>query len=76
MSQLNDVPTKYITKFSNIFTPVITDDYSNCIAIDIFPECFKIAEVILTYKKQKLAEKNHKHVKKVGYTSEFLFGIY
>ena len=28
-SQLNDIPTKYIKKFSDVFTPVITDDY-NC----------------------------------------------
>ena len=26
--QLNDVPTKYIKKFSDVFTPVITDDYN------------------------------------------------
>ena len=39
-AQLNDVATKYIKKFSDIFTPVITDDYNNCVAIGIFPECF------------------------------------
>ena len=27
-SQLNDVPTKYIKKFSDVFTPVITNDCS------------------------------------------------
>ena len=47
-SQLNDVPNKYIKKFSDVFTPVITDDYNNCVASDIFPECFKTAEVIPT----------------------------
>ena len=25
-SQQNDIPTKYIEKFSDVFTPVITDD--------------------------------------------------
>ena len=56
-SQLNDIPTKYIKKFSDVFTPFITDDYNNCIAIDSFPECFKTAEVIPTYKKDKPTEK-------------------
>ena len=58
-SQLNDIPTKYIKKFSDVFTPVITDDYNNCIAIGIFPECFKTAEVIPTYKKDKPTEKTN-----------------
>ena len=56
-SQLNDIPTKYIKKFSDVFTPVITDDYNNCVATGIFPECFKTAEVIPIYKKDKLTEK-------------------
>ena len=58
VSQLNDVTTKYINKFSDVFTPVITDDYNNCVTIGIFPECFKTAEVIPTYKKDKPTEKN------------------
>ena len=58
-SQLNDVPTKYIKKFSHVFTPVITDDYNNRVAIGIFPECFKTAEVIPTYKKDKPTQKTN-----------------
>ena len=58
-SQLNDVPTKYIKKFSDVFTPVITDDYHNCVDIGSFPECFKTAEVIPTYKKGKPTEKTN-----------------
>ena len=58
-SQLNDVPTKYIKKFNDVFTPVITDDYNNCVAIGIFLECFKTAEVNPTYKKGKPAEKSN-----------------
>ena len=54
---MNDVSTKYIKKFNDVFTPVITDDHNNCVAIDIFPECFKIVEVIPTYKKDKPTEK-------------------
>ena len=56
-SQLNDVPTKYIKKFNDVFTPVITDDHNNCVAIDIFSEYFKIVEAIPTYKKDKPTEK-------------------
>ena len=58
-SQLNDVPTKYIKKFSDVFTPVITDDYNNCVAIGIFVECFKTTEIIPTYKNDKPTEKTN-----------------
>ena len=57
MSQLNDVPTKYIKIFRNVFTLVITDDYNNCADIYIFWECLKTAQVIPTNKK-KPTEKN------------------
>ena len=53
-SQLNDIPTNYIKKFIDVLTPVITDDYNNCVAIGFFPQCFKTAEVIPSYKKEKL----------------------
>ena len=58
-SPLNDVPTKCIEKFSDVFTRVTTDDYNNCVVIGIFPECFKTAEVIPTYKKDKPTEKTN-----------------
>ena len=58
-SQSNDVPTKYIKKFSDVFTPVITDDYNNYIVTGTFPECFKTAEVIPTYKKDKSTDKTN-----------------
>ena len=35
MSQLNEVPTKYIKKFSDVFTPDISNDYNTCVAIVI-----------------------------------------
>ena len=57
-SQFNDVPAKYI-KNLNVFTPVATDDCDNCVAIGIFLECFKTAEVIPTYKKGKPTEKTN-----------------
>ena len=53
MSQVNDVQTTYVKKFSDVFTPLIIDDYNNCVVVGIFPECFKTAEVIPTYKKNK-----------------------
>ena len=56
---MNDAPTNYIKKFSDFFTPVITDDYNNYVAIGIFPECFKTAEVIPTCRKDKLTEKTN-----------------
>ena len=56
---MNNIPTKYIKKFSDVFTSVITDDYNNCIAIGIFPECLKTAEVIPTWKKDKPTEKTN-----------------
>ena len=69
--QLNDVPTKYVKKFSDVFTPVITDDYTNCVAIGIFPECFKIAEVIPTYQKDKPTEKtNYRPISILSNTSK------
>ena len=56
---MNDIPTKYIKKFSDVFTPVVTDDYNNCVAISIFPEFFKTAEVIPSYKTDKPTEKTN-----------------
>ena len=50
MSQVNDVQTTYVKKFSDVFTPLIIDDYNNCVTVGIFPECFK---VIPTCKKNK-----------------------
>ena len=40
-------------------SPVVTDDYNNCVDIGSFPECFKTAEVIPTYKKGKPMEKTN-----------------
>ena len=56
-SQLNDVPTKYIKKFSDVFTPVITDDYNNCVAIGIFVECLKLLKSFLHIRMRNLQKK-------------------
>ena len=58
-SQLNDVPSTYIKKFSDVFTPIKIDDYNNCFAIGIIPECIKIGEVIPTCKTEKPIEKTN-----------------
>ena len=50
---MNDVPTKCIKKFSDVFTSVISNDYNNCVDSGSFPECFKTAEATPTYKKGK-----------------------
>ena len=47
-----------IKKFSDVFTPVRTDNYNNCLTIGIFPQCFKTAEVLPAYKKDKPRGKN------------------
>ena len=59
MPRLNDVSTKYINKFISVFTPVITDEYNNCVAVGIFPECFKTAEVNPIFNNDKFAEKTN-----------------
>ena len=58
-SQLNDVPSTYIKKFSDVFTPIKIDDYNNCFAIGIIPKCIKTGEVIPTCKKEKPIEKTN-----------------
>ena len=50
-------PTKYIKKFTDVFTRVTTADYDNCVVIGIFPECFKTADVTPTFKKDRPTEK-------------------
>ena len=42
-SQINDVPINYIKEFRDFFTPVIPENYNDCLDIGIFPECFKTA---------------------------------
>ena len=53
---MNDVPTKYTKKFSDVFTLVITDH------IGIFPECFKTAEVIPSYKDKSTEKTNYRPI--------------
>ena len=52
-------PTKYIKKFTDVFTRVTTADYDNCVVIGIFPECFKTADVTPTFKKDRPTEKTN-----------------
>ena len=51
---MNDVPTKCIDKFSDVFTPVITNDYNNCVDIGSFLEYFKTAKASLHIRRANL----------------------
>ena len=57
--RLNLIMFQLNTLRNLVMFPVITDDYNNCLTIGIFPEFFKTAEVIPTYKKDKPIEKTN-----------------
>ena len=68
---MNDIPTKCIKTFNDVFTPIITGHYNNCVAIGISPECFKTAEVIPSYKYDKPTEKtNYRPISILSNTSK------
>ena len=46
-----DVETKYIKYGKLIISPIISNLFNLCIETGVFPNCLKIAEVILIYKK-------------------------
>ena len=56
-SQLNDVQTKYIKKLSDVFTPVITDDYNNCVTIGFFRNVFKLLKSSIYIRRTNLQKK-------------------
>ena len=56
---MNYPSAKNIMNFRDVFTPVINYDYNNCVTIGIFMQCFKTADVIPTYKKEKPTEKSN-----------------
>ena len=57
VSQLNDVLTKYIKKFSNVFSPVITDDYNNCVAVGISRNVLKLLKLSIHIRRTNLQKK-------------------
>ena len=44
-SQPNDVPTKLIKEYSDIFTTIIVTDFTKCMHNGTFPKSYKICEV-------------------------------
>ena len=50
-SQSNDIATKLIKEYSDIFTTIIIKSFKKCIHNGTFPKSFKISEVIPVYKK-------------------------
>ena len=52
-SQSNDIPTKLIKEYSEIFATIIVEDFNKCMHNGTFPKRFKISEVIPVYKKDE-----------------------
>ena len=57
--QENDIPTKILKNYKNIFTEYISNDVNKCISSTIFPKCLKNSEVIPTYKKGDKTDKSN-----------------
>ena len=58
-SQSEDIPTKLIKEFQNLFATVIANDFNKCLHGGTFPNKLKIAEVIPVYKKNEPSDKNN-----------------
>ena len=56
---MNNVPTKYIKKSSDVFTPVITDYYNNCVAIGIFCNVLKLLKSSLHVRRANVQKKTN-----------------
>ena len=49
----NDIPTKIIKDFKDLFATFIYNNYNKCLLDGTFPEDLKTAEVVPVYKKKK-----------------------
>ena len=58
-SQSNDIPTKLIKEYSDIFTAIIVEDFSKCMHNGTFPKSFKISELVPVYKKDEAYDTNN-----------------
>ena len=58
-SQSNDIPTKLIKEYSEIFATIIVKSCNKCMYNGTFPTSFKISEVIPVYKKDEPYDKNN-----------------
>ena len=55
----NDIPTKIIKDFKDLFATFIYNNYNKCLLDGTFPEDLKTAEVVPVHKKKKRTDKNN-----------------
>ena len=55
----NDIPTKIIKDFKDLFATFIYNNYNKSLLDGTFPEDLKTAEVVPVYKKKKRTDKNN-----------------
>ena len=55
----NDIPTKIIQQFNEIFTDFLYKNLNNCLESGIFPDELKLAEVVPVYKKNDKKDKSN-----------------
>ena len=55
----NDIPTKIIKEFKDLFATFIYNNYNKALLDGTFPEDLKTAEVVPVYKKKKRTGKNY-----------------
>ena len=54
----NDIPTKIIKDFKDLFATFLYNNYKKCLLEGTFPEDLKTAKVVPVYKKKKHTDKN------------------
>ena len=55
----NDIPTKIIQRFGDIFTDFLYNNFNSCLESGMFPNELKLAEVIPVYKKNDKKDKSN-----------------
>ena len=55
----NDIPTKIIQQFSEIFTDFLYSNFNSCLENGIFPDELKLAEVVPVCKKNDIKDKSN-----------------
>ena len=55
----NDIPTKIIQQFSDIFKDLLSNNFNSCLQSGMFPDELKLAEVIPVYKKNDKKDKSN-----------------
>ena len=53
----NDIPTKIIKDFKDLFATFLYNNYKKCLLEGTFPEDLKTAKVVPVYKKKKRTDK-------------------